>query len=290
LKFSLYVDQPVAQAWGINLKAAHVFAVIYDASAWADRDETGEFWNVAKAKVVAEIPLVVSKVDTVYRIINDLRKAGVIDKRVVESKDFYRITPLGLQWNSSSRGQEVIGDTACNESGFSSSSAVVGEISEGRKNIRGSEKNPTEGVFVPAARKKIRDSSEKNPAVLGKKSDVLEYQNTITNISSCRSLAGEVLTADWVPPDEIVQFCQQSWLFTQDEYDFVLMDYRLFWLSDDGLRRDKPRSWGNNFKQRFSGALARRRADVARLDALPKGRRTRDMSIAEKLNDRSWAS
>lgn len=291
MRYGLWIDQCASLEWGLNLKQAHVFAVIYEAATWADRDDAGEFWNLAKSKIIKEIPLVVSKEDTVYRITADLKRLGLIDKKVVESKEFYRITPVGLRWNS---------DQFRTSGGEGATSDVdLGVNKDARKNIRGSEKNPndseiypSEGVFLPADRKNIRESSEKNPSEVGKKSDVLDYQDTITNInSSFSSGAGEAMTDNWWPPNEIEPYCRQIIACSDSEFVLVVVDYRMFWQSDDAVRRPKPRSWGNHFKKSYSGILNRIRSDRSRAENSGSGsQRSRDIPIRDQLRDTSWAN
>ncbi len=274
--FSIYINQKAAIEWGLNLNQAAVFSVIYAAAAWADKD--GDYWNISKGKIIKELPLLTDKPDTIYRLQRELLKKELIEKKVVESKDFFRITRKGMVW--------ALDESAVNQeaetSGVDDSSGVV----ESRKNIRASENNPNGDIFLSDDRKNIRDNSENNPSYLGKKSDVLNNQDYITNINittSC-SKSGEEMTMDWWPPDDIYKLCQQLTRFTDEEFSYVVADYRVFWLSDDGVRREKPRSWGNHFKNSFVRALYRIRQSRGMLV-----RKSRDIPIEKQLLDRSWA-
>lgn len=278
--FSIYINQKAAVDWGLNLNQAAVFSVIYAAAAWADK--SGGYWNISKGKIIQELPLLTDKPDTVYRLQKQLIDKGLVEKKVVESKDFFRLTRKGMAWafdNNSvgdgleARPQESVG-------------VIVDEV--GRKNIRGSEINPSEGVFFGDDRKNIRDSSENYPAELGKISDVLNNQDNITNINYKTSCAtsGEVLSESWSPPKDIYLLCKQMVVFTDDEFRYLVMDYKSFWLSGDGMSRSaKPRSWTSHFKNSFSGRLNKLRSDRGLLV-----RKTRDISVEEQLSDVSWAN
>lgn len=155
MRFSIFINQVAAVEWGLNLNQAAVFGFIYEASSWATKD--GDYWNVSKHKIIEEFPLLTDKVDTVYRLIKVLVDKGLLDKKLIDGKDFYKVTEKGLLWNSSG------------------SIPRVGKKSEQRKIIR--------------------NSSEKNPNKLGKKSDVLDNQvldnQVLDKKTSAKKLADE---------------------------------------------------------------------------------------------------
>lgn len=166
MQFSIYINQVAAVEWGLNLNQAAVFGFIYEAASWASKD--GDYWNVSKSKIIEEFPLLTTKPDTIYRLVKVLVEKGLLDKKLIDGKDFYRVTEKGLSWNNSNPFPRV------------------GKKSEQRK--------------------EIRDSSEKNPSKVGKKSDVSNNQISNNQISDCSAQfdfsswpenADQRILADW---------------------------------------------------------------------------------------------
>lgn len=140
MQYTLHINQVKALEWGLNLQQAAMFSFIYSAATWAAKD--GEFWNVSKGKIIEELPILTNKPDTIYRLRKGLKEKGLIECKLINGKDFYRVTDAGLEWNSSASPA--------------------------------SEKNPSNG-------KESAISPEKNPVSTGKISDVSIYQDQDTN-------------------------------------------------------------------------------------------------------------
>lgn len=276
--FSIYINQKAAIEWGLNLNQAAVFSVIYSAAAWADK--RGDYWNLSKGKIIDELPLLTDKVDTVYRLQKQLIDKGLIEKKVIENKDFFRLTQKGLFW---AVDKSSVGEVGCDPASFDNDNV-------GRKYIRGSENNPSEDVFLPADRKNIRQSSEINPADLGNKSDVLVYQDKYTNINLKNvSGNGEEINASWRPDEQICIYCRQVAHCSDDEFELCISDFKLFWTSRDGLSRNSPRDWHSNFKRSFVRILNTVRSDKAGV-VRSADVSTKNRSIGHGLTDMSWAN
>lgn len=132
MNYSIHIDQINSAAWGLNLTEAGAFAYLYTVPTWADPVTIkGEiFYFVARQKMCQDIPLVVSKEDTAYRILKSLFEKGVIKYVKFGMKDCIQITALGKGWNSEKN------PTIATELGKKSEST--------RKIFRNnSEKNPT---------------------------------------------------------------------------------------------------------------------------------------------------
>ncbi|EFM95276.1 hypothetical protein appser10_21360 [Actinobacillus pleuropneumoniae serovar 10 str. D13039] len=120
--------------WGINITQGALVDLINQASSWAKAvviDGVTYYW-MSFGKVCEELPAVFSKEDTVYRQYKVLKEKGIIEHFKMDGKDYVRLTEKGCEWNK-----------------FES--------------IRESEKNPRVGKKSEQGRKKIRESSEKNP-------------------------------------------------------------------------------------------------------------------------------
>ena len=134
MQFTLSINQEKALEWGLNTQQAVLFSFIYSCPSWCNPVQTddGIFFAISKAKIIEELPLLTDKPDTAYRILKQLKGAGVIEMSSTSSITLVRITERGKEWNRKTDGSEKY-------------PSRVGKISEqGRKNIRaGSEKYPT---------------------------------------------------------------------------------------------------------------------------------------------------
>ncbi|MEX2964741.1 hypothetical protein, partial [Microbulbifer sp. TYP-18] len=133
MELTLSINQAKSIEWELNLQQATLFSFILGAASWADKQEG--YWYLSKGKIIEELPILSDKRDTVYRLASQLIRKDLIERKIINGGDYYRVTQKGLQWNK----------------------AEVGKKSEGRKNIRGSEKNPNN------LGKKSEVGSEKNP-------------------------------------------------------------------------------------------------------------------------------
>ena len=145
MQFTLMINQGRALEWGLNLQQAALFGFIFNAAAWAKRHrEDSDFFNVSKGKIIAELPILSLKKDTVYRLRKALVDKGLVEHKSVgrDQQDYYRITDLGQLWNSDHclTSEDAVELKAAQKSRVGKKS----EPHKGRKNLRTSpEKNPT---------------------------------------------------------------------------------------------------------------------------------------------------
>ncbi|WP_237610820.1 conserved phage C-terminal domain-containing protein [Actinobacillus pleuropneumoniae] len=134
MRFTSTINNVRLAEWGINITQGALVDLINQASSWAKAvviDGVTYYW-MSFGKVCEELPAVFSKEDTVYRQYKVLKEKGIIEHFKMDGKDYVRLTEKGCEWNK-----------------FES--------------IRESEKNPSVGNNSEQTRKKIRESSEKNP-------------------------------------------------------------------------------------------------------------------------------
>ncbi|WP_427838312.1 conserved phage C-terminal domain-containing protein [Actinobacillus pleuropneumoniae] len=134
MRFTSTINNVRLVEWEINITQGALVDLINQASSWAKAvviDGVTYYW-MSFSKVCEELPAVFSKEDTVYRQYKVLKEKGIIDHFKMDGKDYVRLTEKGCEWNK-----------------FES--------------IRESEKNPSVGNQSEQGRKKIRESSEKNP-------------------------------------------------------------------------------------------------------------------------------
>ncbi|MCT8824000.1 conserved phage C-terminal domain-containing protein [Glaesserella parasuis] len=134
MRFTSTINNVRLAEWGINITQGALVDLINQASSWAKAvviDGVTYYW-MSFGKVCEELPSVFNKEDTVYRQYKVLKEKGIIEHFKMDGKDYVRLTEKGCEWNKF-------------------------EL------IRDSEKNPSVGNQSEQTRKKIRESSEKNP-------------------------------------------------------------------------------------------------------------------------------
>lgn len=134
MRFTSTINNVRLLDWDINITQGALVDLINQASSWAKAvviDGITYYW-MSFGKVCEELPSVFTKEDTVYRQYKVLKEKGIIEHFKMDGKDYVRLTEKGCEWNKF-------------------------------EPIRESEKNPSAGNQSEQTRKKIRESSEKNP-------------------------------------------------------------------------------------------------------------------------------
>lgn len=139
MQYLVAINQTKALEWGLNAQQAMLFAFLHQVPTWADARQIGgqTFYNVAKTKIVAELPLLTDKADTAYRLMKQLAGFGVIEITSCDNRTYVRLTPKGKTWN---RGT-------------------------------GSEKSPTQAAGPDSQGSEKYPTSEESPSGVGKLSD-----------------------------------------------------------------------------------------------------------------------
>lgn len=134
MQFSIVIDQSKAMEWHLSCAEAALFSFLYNLPSWAEhKDIEGDlYYYVAKSKIIAEMPMLTDKADTVYRLLKSLGDKGIIAIVRINNRMYIALTEKGKQWNRVQSGNKSEG-----------SEINPDRPSEGRKNFReGSEKNP----------------------------------------------------------------------------------------------------------------------------------------------------
>lgn len=152
MQFSIYINQPCAVEWGLNLPEALLFGFLFNVPSWADPVTVAgnTYYRLAKSKILTELPLLTDKPDTAYRLLKVLRDKGLVRVSRFDGVQYIALTDKARTWNGN--------DSSVIESDINQ---THGNISEGRK--------------------KIRKGSEKNPKGVGNISDISYNQYHITN-------------------------------------------------------------------------------------------------------------
>ena len=127
MRYVLVIDQIRSLEWGLTTSEAIMFSFLYSVPSWAEQIHTqGQTWYFAsRNKVVAELPLLTDKPDTIYKLYKSLQAKGVIEWIKFCGKDCIRLTDKAKTWNTST--------------------SELGKKSEQTRKIfrKNSEKNPT---------------------------------------------------------------------------------------------------------------------------------------------------
>lgn len=128
MKFTILINQVKANEWALNLPQAVLFAFCYELPSWAEKVIIGNeiYYFSSKNKIVAELPLLSDKPDTVYRLLKQLEEKKLIVIKKQGKKDFIKLNSICKEWNSEKNPNSEIFPT------------LPGKISE-----QTPEKNPT---------------------------------------------------------------------------------------------------------------------------------------------------
>lgn len=109
MQFSIYLNQPRAQEWGLNLAQAVFFSYLYEAQSWCDSEIINDqvYYWISKEKVIQELPILSDKPDTIKRYLNTLETAGLILRKVISNRIFVAITEKGKLWNRTDKTPKV---------------------------------------------------------------------------------------------------------------------------------------------------------------------------------------
>ena len=102
MEFSLYINQKAAVAWELSINEATLFSyLINGGNAWMRfLPDEPDFRNVANAKLVKELPLICKHEGTARRHMAVLENRGLIERRVVSNRSYFKITEKGFLWKS----------------------------------------------------------------------------------------------------------------------------------------------------------------------------------------------
>ncbi|NIB43778.1 hypothetical protein HBA55_29520 [Pseudomaricurvus alkylphenolicus] len=138
MQFIVSINQVKALEWGLNAQQAILFAWLYGVPAWADCEKIdgAAFFNVAKSKIIYDLPILTDKPDTAYRLLKQLQGFGLIKITSKNNKTYFRMLDKAKGWNFEEKGSEK--NPTLEAKGRKNIRSKVGKKSE-----PGSEKSPT---------------------------------------------------------------------------------------------------------------------------------------------------
>lgn len=226
MQYLVSINQTKALEWGLNAQQAMLFAFLHQVPTWADsREIDGVVWfNIGKGKVIEELPLLTDKPDTVYRLMKQLRAAGLICMTSCDNKTYIHLTEKAKGWNRA-QGSEKYPTQKAKPKG-SEKNPTLGEKSEqGRKNIReGSEKYPTNQdtkIITPTH----TDAGTPEPTVFERAAQQADDgEPAADDLSQPRKTA---MHLEWEPePETYATACWQRGLAPDANVHDALLDFR----------------------------------------------------------------
>lgn len=234
MQYLVSINQSKALEWGLNAQQAMLFAFLYQVPSWADsRQIDGVVWfNIGKGKIIQELPLLTDKPDTAYRLMKQLRDAGLIAMTSTDNKTFMRLTAKARSWNRA-QGSEKNPTLKRGAEGSEKYPTPHGKISEGRKNIReGSEKYPTNQdtkIITPS----LSGAGEPEPTIFERAA-----QQADDGEPAAEDQAAPRKTAmhlDWEPEPETYRVaCMQRGLSADANVHDALIDFREHFAAQPG--------------------------------------------------------
>lgn len=99
----LYVNQLKSQEWGLSMGEALLFSFVVSPGEWVDRlPEDPRFIWMANSKLAEELPLVISHKGSARRHMASFEEKGLVERRVVGNRSYYRVTEKGQTWRKTS--------------------------------------------------------------------------------------------------------------------------------------------------------------------------------------------
>lgn len=159
MQFTIYINQPRATEWGLNLQQATLFAFLYELSSWATCHiiDGVSYYRIAYGKIISELPILSQHKDTVYRHMKALAGLGVIEVQQQGADILVRVTRKGAVWNRDGAGNPAFGKKS---EGSEKNPSRLGKISDPT-----SEKNPTNHntTYPPTKSVNLHPLSPSNP-------------------------------------------------------------------------------------------------------------------------------
>jgi len=115
MQYSLYINQKKATEWGLTPQQSILFSFLYELPSWAECHIISgiPYYYITKKKILAELPLLNSKPDTVYRWIRTLSALGLINIIQQGTASLVGITQKGSSWNREASIQSKRADLGC---------------------------------------------------------------------------------------------------------------------------------------------------------------------------------
>ncbi|MEW6594156.1 MAG: hypothetical protein AB1413_04705 [Thermodesulfobacteriota bacterium] len=137
MQFAIYINQPRATEWGLNLQQATLFAFLYELPSWATCHiiDGVSYYRIAYNKIISELPILSQHKDTIYRHMKALVNLGIIEVQQQGTDILVRVTRKGAEWNRKGVGDLALGKKS---EGSEKNPSKLGKISDPT-----SEKNPT---------------------------------------------------------------------------------------------------------------------------------------------------
>lgn len=186
MQFTIFINQPRATEWGLNLQQATLFAFLYELPSWADCHIINgiSFYRIAYSKVVSELPILSQHKDTIYRHMKALVSLGIIEMQQQGADILVRVTGKGAVWNRDGAGNSALGKKS---EGSEKNPSNLGKISD-----LTSEKFPTNHNTTYPPTRSVNHHPLSPSSIPEQQEAVEEYIQRETNRAAS---AGEIRTS-----------------------------------------------------------------------------------------------
>lgn len=112
MTFNIYINQIKALEWELNLQESVLFNYFHQLPTWAEVDPAGRiaggqpYYYSTKSKILSELPMLTTKIDTIYRMIKTLVEKELIEVLKINNIAYYRVTKKGKSWNKGELGKK----------------------------------------------------------------------------------------------------------------------------------------------------------------------------------------
>lgn len=146
MRYNSLINNVKSLEWGLNVSEAYIFSWMYELPSWANEVSIGgKIWYFAsKTKAVEEMPILTTKLDTMYRYYKSLESKGLIEIMKISGKDYICLTDKGKCWNDIKSECSDKNPSVGNKSEYSEiNPAKLGKFSENHSDL-----NPTYNTTI----------------------------------------------------------------------------------------------------------------------------------------------
>lgn len=100
MKYNIVINQVKSIEWGLTTSESILYAWLYELPSWAEKMiyEGESYYYASRNLAIQEVPIVSSRIDTIYRLYKSLQKKNIIVLVSVSGKDYISITEKGKEW------------------------------------------------------------------------------------------------------------------------------------------------------------------------------------------------
>ena len=100
MRFSTYLNNVKCMEWKINAQQGVLVDTLFQISEKMETEiVNGEkYYHITKERIIEEIPMFFSEIDTIYRNLKLLHEKNIIKYMKKKKRDYIKITEKGKEW------------------------------------------------------------------------------------------------------------------------------------------------------------------------------------------------